>query len=223
MVLGLVAALVGAAWIGLLVGLVLGGGVARWWLGGTTGRILAAVGAEPLAAGAEPRLRNLVDGLCSSAGVVAPSLAVVGDTPSNCLVVGRRADDTTLVLTRGMLDRLDRMALEGVVARQLAAIRRGEVALATAVVPLVSIAPGLAARFLPDRYDVRADIEAVGLTRYPPGLTSALETTRDGSAVARAPRTSSHLWFDDPSPAGGEPSAVAHSPIEERIATLQEL
>lgn len=221
--LGVLAALLGLWWLGVLVGLVLGAVAVAAWLRGTTDRVLAAVGATPLAPGAEPRLRNLVDGLCTTSGLPEPTLAVVPDTTSNSMAVGRTPEHTTLVFTRGMLDRLDRIELEGVVARQLAQVRRGEVRVATAAVPLATLAPGIVARVLPDRYDVRADIDAVGLTRYPPGLTRALEKTRSGSAVARAPRASSHLWFDDPSPAGGEPPGIAHAPLDERIATLQEL
>lgn len=182
-----------------------------------------AVKATPIPAGQEPRLRNLVDGLCTTSGLPVPELSVVEVASINGLVVGLAPEDTTLVVTRGMLDRLDRIELEGVVARQLASIRRGESALATTLVAVAGVAPGLVARVLPDRYDLRADLDAVGLTRYPPGLTRALEKAREGSAVPHAPRWSSHLWFDDPSPAGGEPPAIAHSPIEERIATLQEL
>lgn len=223
MVLGALGALLGAWWLGVLVGLVAGAAATTWWLRGVPDRVLAAVGATPLAADAEPRLRNLVDGLCTTSGLPLPVLAVVPDATSNSMAVGRSPEHTTLVFTRGMLDQLDRIELEGVVARQLAQVRRGEIHVATAAVPLATVAPGLVARVLPDRYDVRADIDAVGLTRYPPGLTRALEKTRTGSAVAHAPRASSHLWFDDPSPDGGEPAGIAHAPIDERIATLQEL
>ncbi|QGG95140.1 M48 family metalloprotease [Actinomarinicola tropica] len=223
MVLGVLGALLGAWWLGALVGAVAGGAAVAWWLAGTSERVLQAVDAVPVPSGEQPRLRNLVDGLCATSGLPVPALSIIDVDAANSLAVGTSPDDTTLVLTRGLLDRLDRIELEGVVARELARVRRGEVALATLLVPLGSIAPGLLARFLPDRYDVRADIEAVGLTRYPPGLTRALEKTGTASAVPHVPRSTSHLWLDDPSPTGGEPPATAHSPIEERIATLQEL
>lgn len=223
MVLGVLLALAGVAWLGLLAGLVAGAALVAWWLRGTERRVLDGIGALDLDARAEPRLHNLVDGLCATSGLPVPHLAVVDDPGVNCLAVGRTPDATTLVFTQGLLRALDRIELEGVVARQLGQVRRGEVHLATVVVPFAGAAPGLVARVLPDRYDVRADLDAVGLTRYPPGLTRALEKVRNRSGVARAPRSSSHLWLDDPSPTGGEPPALAHSPIDERIATLQEL
>lgn len=221
--LGLLAALAGVAWLGALVGLVVGAGLVTWLVRTADARVLRALGAAPIPTGAEPRLRNLVDGLCVSNGLPVPSLSVVDDTGINCLTVGRTADTSTLVFTRGLLDTLDRIQLEGVVARQLAVVKSGEAHLGTVLTPFAGVAPALVARAIPPRYDLLADLEGVGLTRYPPGLTSALERARGSSRVASAPRTSSHLWLDDPHPDGGEPAGVAHSPIDERIATLQEL
>lgn len=216
-------ALLGAWWIGAVIGAVAGAGAAVWWSAGAADRLLGAIDAVPVPAGAEPRLRNLVDGLCATSGLPVPRLSIVDVAAVNCLVVGPSRDDVTLVVTRGLLDQLDRIELEGVVARQLAQVRQGAVQVGTTLLPVAGLAPGWVANVLPDRYDVRADIDAVALTRYPPGLTRALEKTAAGSAVPHAPRSSAHLWFDDPSPAGGAPPALAHSPIEERIATLQEL
>lgn len=213
----------GIAWVGVLLGAAIGAGVAWWQLRSTTARVLAGVGAVPIATGAEPRLRNLVDGLCTSNGVPVPALSVIDDAGINCLAVGASPHHTTVVVTRGMLDGLDRMQLEGVVAWLLGQVKRGETRLATVVTPLAAVAPGLAARALPERYDVIADLDAVGLTRYPPGLLAALEVTRSRSAVARAPHSTNHLWFDDPTGGTAEIGATFHSPIDERIATLQEL
>lgn len=222
LVLGLVGALAGVAWIGAVVGAVAGAAAVLWAVRGADARILAGVGARPLPPGAEPRLANLVDGLCVSNGLPLPTLAVIEDPAVNCLGVGRSADATTLAFTRGLLDGLDRIQLEGVVARQLAQVKSGETHLGT-VVAAVGIVPGLAARAIPPRYDLLADLEGVGLTRYPPGLTSALERARDVTHVATAPRASSHLWLADPTPTGDALAGTVRSPIDERIATLQEL
>jgi heat shock protein HtpX len=223
LLLGLLAALAGVAWLGALVGAAGGALIVTWLVRQADARILAALDAVPIPSGAESRLRNLVDGLCVSNGLPVPALSVVEDPGLNCLTVGRTPSTSTLVFTRGLLDTLDRIQLEGVVARQLAVVKTGEAHLGTVLTPFAGFAPALVARAIPQRYDLLADLEGVGLTRYPPGLTSALESARGSTRVASAPRSSSHLWLDDPHPAGGEPAGVAHSPIDERIATLQEL
>ncbi|MBK5224494.1 MAG: hypothetical protein JJE52_16785 [Acidimicrobiia bacterium] len=223
LVLGAIAMLAGVAWVGLVLGAAVGAAMALWQLRGTSARVLTSVGAVPIAAGSEPRLRNLVDGLCTSNGVSIPDLSVIEDDAINCLAVGASPQHTTIVVTRGMLAGLDRMQLEGVVAWLLGQVKRGETRLATVITPVAALAPRLAARALPERYDVIADLDAVGLTRYPPGLLAALEVTRSRSAVARAPQSSNHLWFDDPAGGTTGVGAAFHSSIDERIATLQEL
>jgi heat shock protein HtpX len=223
LLIGLLASLVSLAWLGALVGLAIGAGAVTWLVRHADERVLATIGAVPVPDGAEPRLRNLVDGLCVSNGLPVPHLSTVDDPGINCLSVGRSPAGTTLVITRGMLDTFDRMQLEGVVARQLAQVKSGETHLGTVVMPFAGVAPSLVAKAIPQRYDLLADLEGVGLTRYPPGLTTALERARGATRVASAPRASSHLWLGDPDPAGGEPAGIAHSPIDERIATLQEL
>lgn len=223
LLIGLLASLAGLAWLGALVGLTAGAGIVTWLVRQADARILAAIGAVPVPEGGEQRLRNLVDGLCVSNGLPVPHLSVVDDPGMNCLSVGRSPAGTTLVVTRGMLDTFDRIQLEGVVARQLAQVKSGETHLGTVVVPFAGLVPTLVARAIPQRYDLLADLEGVGLTRYPPGLTAALECARGSTRVASASRSSSHLWLGDPDPAGGEPAGIAHSSIDERIATLQEL
>ena len=223
LVLGAVAALAGIAWLGVLLGAALAAVAVTWVVRTTPSRVLGAVGARPNPAGEQPRLRNLVDGLCVSNGLPVPQLSAVSSPGLNCMAVGRTPDHTTLVVTDAMLEQLDRIELEGVVARQLAQVKHGQVHLATVLVPLAAVAPGLVARALPDRYDLRADLEAVVLTRYPPGLAAALDKARVAGGDAPATRSTSHLWFADPSPSGGESPVIAHSPIDERIETLQEL
>ena len=82
------------------------------------------------------------------------------------------------------------------------------------------------------RRETLADVSAVEMTRYPPGLISALEKLRDDQAVVRtSSRATAHLWIEEPLevPKGGDrPSRWerlfnTHPPLEERIALLREL
>lgn len=77
-----------------------------------------------------------------------------------------------------------------------------------------------------------ADISAIEMTRYPPGLISALEKLRDDTTVVHASsRATAHLWIESPVARDEKEGKLSkwnklfdtHPPIEERIAALQEL
>ena len=80
------------------------------------------------------------------------------------------------------------------------------------------------------RRQTLADVSGVEMTRYPPGLISALEKLRDDSTVVHATsHATSHLWIEEPAaqtPQEGRMARInrlfdTHPPIEERIALLQ--
>ena len=77
-----------------------------------------------------------------------------------------------------------------------------------------------------------ADVSAVEMTRYPPGLISALEKLRDDTTVvAASSRATAHLWIEAPVARVEEEGKLSrwnamfatHPPIEDRIAALREL
>jgi heat shock protein HtpX len=75
-----------------------------------------------------------------------------------------------------------------------------------------------------------ADAQGALLTRYPPGLISALRKIRDAPhAMRSANNATAHLWLDQPSRFPGEKTGTmerlfsTHPPIEERIKRLQEM
>lgn len=207
----------------MLVGLVLGGLAAQVLLRSVDRAVLAAVSARALRTGEAPRLENLVEGLCVSGGIVPPTLHAIDDAGLNVLTVGRSPGESHLVVTTGLIEALTRIELEAVVARELALIKSGHVALATSLVLPGRVVPSIVASALPPRCDVVADMEAVAATRFPPGMVGALERAAGGASVSAAPRWTRHLWIVDPDagPDGGD--TPTHSPIDERIATLREL
>lgn len=176
--------------------------------------VLRALGARLADAQAHARLHNLVDGLCPAAGLTKPALYFVEDAAPNALTAGWDAKSAVLVVTTGLLDKLDRMELEGVVAHELSHIRSGDIEVATLTANLLGrLAPDLAARLAPPRRELLADVNSVALTRYPPGLAAALEKLRSDPARPTAGgRAVAHLWIETPEP-----------PLEERIAALREL
>jgi heat shock protein HtpX len=82
------------------------------------------------------------------------------------------------------------------------------------------------------RRETLADMSGVALTRYPPGLISALEKLRaDQTIVHSASRATAHLWIESPLPRVASEGRLpwlnrlfdTHPPLEERIAALREL
>ena len=184
----------------------------------------------------EPRLANVVDGVCLLVGVPVPELAVVPSSAVNAIAFGRRPNQSTVVVTKGLLDSLNRIELEAVVARLATQIRDGRAAYLTTAVTTV----GLPALLWPALWplvqartereastgsDFHDDAEAVRLTRYPPGLANALETMSSAGVRSDAPRVTWPLWLADPRSA--ETAAPDDLPdyradLETRVAVLRE-
>jgi heat shock protein HtpX len=222
-VLGTIGFVVGLQWWLAVPGAALSTAATIIWIAGTASRALGAIGVQSIPSDSLARLENLVEGFCVTNGIPIPNLAMVDVDACNAAVIGQRPDRCTLVITRGAIDSLTRIELEAVIARELALIRHGHAGLATVLAALAPLWAAAPQRFLPERADVVADMEAVGLTRYPPGLLDALAKVRLDPLVPSAARWTRHLWIEDPvAPADGRAGSF-HSSIEERIATLREL
>ncbi len=204
--------------IALVIAIVVAGLIGWYLLSRASELALGALDAVPLQEAVHPRVESLVESICASFGITEPQLYTVDTDAIDAAVVGR-SDDTRLVITRGALERLDRLELEAVVARELSLFGNGihaatvMVAVSKAVGPLRS---AMQERLLDGRRLARADVEGVQLTRYPPALASALEKARAGAAVEHD-AVSCHLWMVGPARSGVQPLLV------ERIDTLREL
>jgi len=84
--------------------------------------VLRLSGARPLTDGEQPELRRLVENLCIGAGLPAPGLYVVESSAANAFSTGLSPENSSLVVTTGLLDLLDRRELEGVLAHELVQI-----------------------------------------------------------------------------------------------------
>jgi heat shock protein HtpX len=189
--------------------------------------VRGAVGGRPADPVVDARLHNLVDGLCTAAGVPRPALFVIEDPAPNALAYGLDPKRAALAVTTGLLERLERVELEGVLAREVARIKHHDTRPATVAVPLLSLVGGVASlrtRILTAAQGggtTLADANGVALTRYPPGLVAALEKLRaDGHVVHAGSAATAHLWIEPPSAGSTD---HPHPPLEERIAALREL
>lgn len=188
--------------------------VAMWWAAEPLAkRALDGARADPVA---HARLLNLVEGLCATIGLRMPEVRVRPETSLNAAVCGRRRRSASLVATQGLLDQLDRLELEGVLAQLLTRIRCYDMLPATVTVATL----GIGATLLSPPEPVTAmDRAAVSFTRYPPALASALEKMEaKGTEVKGASRATAQLWFAAP---GGPARAL--TPLKDRVEALREL
>lgn len=201
--------------------------VAIWLWCRAPGAALRALGASPGGPGSH-RLANVVENLCAVHGLAEPELCVTEPDAPNAAVVGRLRSGSRLVVTRGLLESLDRLELEAVVARELCQIRRG-VRGATVLAGMAGllgsgpVAGWVVSRLFDSRHVIDDDLEAIKLTRYPPALSSALTKVAEGdrgegsNGAAPAGR---HLWLVEP-PA--RPGAAVQPPVSLRVAALEEI
>jgi Zn-dependent protease with chaperone function len=170
---------------------------------------LSLVGARSPLMGELPRLQNLVDGLCPTFGLRPPALMVVDDDVPNACSVGSGPDHGVLVVTSGVESSLDRIEMEGLVAHELAHLKRADVVVSAVAVAVlapfiwVSGSDWLLHRVVGFGRELLADQVAVRAVRYPPGLGAALEKLETGAAPpsgsffsGRRLALSRWLWID---------------------------
>ena len=80
---------------------------------------LAASRAKPADGPEYRRYHNLVEGLCIAAGLPKPRLYVVDDPAPNAFATGRNPKHAALAVTTGLLEMMNRVELEGVLAHEL--------------------------------------------------------------------------------------------------------
>lgn len=222
------------------------------------------------------RLHNLVEGLCIASGLPKPRLYVIEDDAPNAFATGRNPKHAAVAVTTGLLRKLNRIELEGVLAHELSHVKNYDILVSTLAVTLVGVIVLMAdwaLRFMwwgggrrsrdgglpvaaavavlglvllllsplfarlmqaavSRRREALADVSGVDLTRYPPGLISALEKLQgDTTVVHSGSRATAHLWIESPLARTPEEGPFArfnrlfdtHPPIEDRIAALREL
>ena len=111
--------------------------------------VLAVSGARLVTHGDEPRLYNVVEEMTIAAGLPQPpAVYVIEDEALNALATGRDPAHSAVAVTRGLLERLDREQLQGVVAHEISHIRNYDIRFATLVGILVGIIALVADFFL---------------------------------------------------------------------------
>jgi len=223
------------------------------------------------------RLHNLVEGLCIAGGLPKPGVYVIDDPAPNAFATGRNPNHAAIAVTTGLLEKMNRVELEGVIAHELSHIRNYDILVSTLAVTMVGavalmtdlairtmwwnggrvprngdrnngnnplaligivllvVAPIVAKLMqatISRRRETLADVSACQLTRYPPGLISALEKLKADTTVTHSASTATaHLWIEQPMSGVGDDGKLGgihrmfdtHPPLDERIALLREL
>ncbi len=109
--------------IGLTFGLVLVGG--SYWYSDRLA--VRAANAVPVPDGQLEWLRNDVVTLAARAGMQPPRLYVSPDPQPNAFATGRNERTAVVCVTRGLLDRLERDEVRGVIAHEIAHVRHRDI------------------------------------------------------------------------------------------------
>ncbi|MCL5775220.1 MAG: M48 family metallopeptidase, partial [Patescibacteria group bacterium] len=109
---------------------------------------LAISGATEVDRRANPELYRLVENLCIAGGLPTPKIYIIDDTAPNAFATGRDPKHAVVCFTTGILQKLEKPELEGVVAHELSHIGNYDIRVMTLVVVLVGTITLLADWFM---------------------------------------------------------------------------
>lgn len=95
-----------------------------------------------------PELFRIVENLCIGAGLSMPKIYVIKDSAPNAFATGRDPKHAVVATTTGILQKLNKTELEGVIAHELSHIRNYDIRLMAIVVVLVGLIALLADFFM---------------------------------------------------------------------------
>ncbi len=98
--------------------------------------VASMAGARQVSKKQEPYLYNTVEALSIAAGRPVPKVYIIETEVPNAFAAGRNPDNSIIAVTRGLLKRLNRQELEGVIAHEMAHINNYDVLLATVAIVL---------------------------------------------------------------------------------------
>jgi heat shock protein HtpX len=105
-----------------------------WW---SDKIVLAMSSAKPVLHEENPELYHLVENLCITAGLPTPKMYIIEDSAPNAFATGRDPAHGVICVTTGLLAKLEKIELEGVLAHELSHIGNRDILLSTVVVVLV--------------------------------------------------------------------------------------
>jgi heat shock protein HtpX len=110
--------------------------------------VLAASGAKEVDPQAAPQLMNVIQEIALAANVPMPKVYTIDDTAPNAFATGRDPEHASVAITTGLLEKLDREELQGVMAHEMSHVRNYDIRFALLVGVLVGSIALLADFFL---------------------------------------------------------------------------
>jgi heat shock protein HtpX len=110
--------------------------------------VLKTSGAREVTAAEMPQLLNVVRELALAAGIPMPRVYLINDTAPNAFATGRDPQHASVAITTGLLEKLDREELQGVMAHELSHVRNYDIRFSLIVGVLVGSIALLADFFL---------------------------------------------------------------------------
>ncbi|MEP7158189.1 MAG: M48 family metallopeptidase, partial [Chloroflexota bacterium] len=112
------------------------------------GIVLAASGAKQVDDQVAPQLMNVVREMTIAANVPEPRVFVINDSAPNAFATGRDPRHASIAVTTGLLEKLDREELQGVIGHELSHVRNLDIRFTLLVATLVGSIALLADFFL---------------------------------------------------------------------------
>ncbi|RJQ28765.1 zinc metalloprotease HtpX [Candidatus Parcubacteria bacterium] len=110
--------------------------------------VLSMAHAVPVEEKDYPELFRIVENLSITAGLPMPKVYVIEEEAMNAFATGRNPQHAVVAVTRGLLRRLNKVELEGVIAHELSHIGNRDMAISTMVVILVGFLSLLSDMFM---------------------------------------------------------------------------
>ena len=149
LIAGFIVVVLGLGWFfgvlfnGGFVGVIIAAGFAigMTWFSYLRGdRVVLAIShAREITHDQEPRLHNIVEGLCIAAGLPKPHIYVIEDPAPNAFATGRDPKHASIAVTRGLLEKMNRVELEGVVGHELAHVKNRDTLVMAVAATLLGI------------------------------------------------------------------------------------
>lgn len=99
--------------------------------------VLSLNGARKATEEQDQLLSSILDNLCIASGMPRPSLYVINDSAPNAFATGRNPKNAVICFTTGLLDKMNKYELEGVMAHELSHIKNYDILLSTIVTVFV--------------------------------------------------------------------------------------
>lgn len=110
--------------------------------------VLKMAKAKPITRDTHPEIYQIVENLCQKTNLPLPKIYLIKESQPNAFATGRNKKHAVVAVTEGLLSKLDRQEIEGVIAHELSHIQNKDMLLQTMIVVLVGFIAILSRMFL---------------------------------------------------------------------------